>query len=158
MKPFLILVASLAAVHTCSGLSCEPCEQSECKRPTGCKFGTVLDICHCCSVCAKGPGQKCGGLWDWYGKCGAAFECQPLDGDPDEFLGGICVPLTERRSKREALPFMGRRAGRTRKMAEERSSKPYSGFPPHIVAMIKQHQERKMRMREELERKMGMRE
>ncbi|ROT80235.1 hypothetical protein C7M84_001034, partial [Penaeus vannamei] len=53
MKPLLVLVASVAALHVCSGLSCQPCSEVKCSRPRGCAFGTVRDVCGCCYVCAK---------------------------------------------------------------------------------------------------------
>lgn len=37
--------------------------------------GQVLDICHCCKVCAKDVGEKCGGIYGIYGKCAEHLTC-----------------------------------------------------------------------------------
>ncbi|XP_037790476.1 neuroparsin-A-like [Penaeus monodon] len=39
-----------------------------------CKHGTVEDWCRN-RVCAKGPGEECGGEWGELGKCGGGMYC-----------------------------------------------------------------------------------
>ncbi|XP_045591875.1 neuroparsin-A [Procambarus clarkii] len=42
--------------------------------PHNCKYGTVSDWCGN-PVCAKGPGETCGGEWGENGACGAGTYC-----------------------------------------------------------------------------------
>nr|AHX39208.1 neuroparsin [Metapenaeus ensis] len=42
--------------------------------PATCKHGTVEDWCRN-TVCAKGPGEECGGDWNEHGKCGDGMYC-----------------------------------------------------------------------------------
>lgn len=58
-----------------AGLSCPPCNQSYCPNVTTCQYGTVLDACACCSECAKGPGEVCGGIWGAGGSCTNGTKC-----------------------------------------------------------------------------------
>ncbi|XP_066272102.1 cysteine-rich motor neuron 1 protein-like [Branchiostoma lanceolatum] len=61
-------------------LQCPPCERIHCSPRKAsklkCKGGTTLGICNCCSVCAKVEGEKCGGKWDYLGKCDAGLTCE----------------------------------------------------------------------------------
>ncbi|XP_071543940.1 single insulin-like growth factor-binding domain protein-2 [Panulirus ornatus] len=60
-------------------LSCLPCREVTCEMPARvkhCAWGLVLDMCGCCYVCGKGPGQTCGGQWAWHGRCGRGLECR----------------------------------------------------------------------------------
>ncbi|CAL4064586.1 unnamed protein product, partial [Meganyctiphanes norvegica] len=40
-----------------------------------CKFGVALDWCRQ-QVCAKGPGESCGGRWRQHGTCGTGTYCE----------------------------------------------------------------------------------
>nr|XP_053647280.1 single insulin-like growth factor-binding domain protein-2 [Cherax quadricarinatus] len=89
MHTFTLLCAFTLTVASCSGLSCIPCEERKCRDPStlDCPWGTVKDICNCCDVCGKSPGQECGGMWNLLGKCGTSLICikKRISGD------GICV-------------------------------------------------------------------
>lgn len=67
------------------------CDKSMCPRlPADCQTGQTLDACNCCSVCASGEGEACGGL----GKlgdpvCGEGLECS--------VSGGVAYTITVRR-------------------------------------------------------------
>ncbi|XP_071399635.1 serine protease HTRA1A isoform X2 [Centroberyx affinis] len=67
------------------------CDKSMCPRlPADCPAGQVLDACRCCSVCASGEGEACGGS----GKlgdpvCGEGLECS--------VAGGVGYSVTVRR-------------------------------------------------------------
>ncbi|XP_042239197.1 neuroparsin-A-like [Homarus americanus] len=50
------------------------CDSHDSPAPTNCKYGTVRDWCRN-GVCAKGPGESCGGYWYEYGKCGGGTFC-----------------------------------------------------------------------------------
>lgn len=67
------------------------CDKSMCPRiPAYCPAGQSLDACHCCTVCASGEGEGCGGL----GKlgdpvCGEGLDCS--------IPGGVGYSITVRR-------------------------------------------------------------
>ncbi|KAK3864295.1 hypothetical protein Pcinc_030010 [Petrolisthes cinctipes] len=52
-----------------------------------CSWGLVLDMCGCCYVCGKGPGESCGGQWAWHGRCGRGLDCR-RPSDINEARGG----------------------------------------------------------------------
>ncbi|KAK8733137.1 hypothetical protein OTU49_006780 [Cherax quadricarinatus] len=80
MRLLPALSVCLAAVlGSVSCLSCLPCREVTCEMPAvvnQCSWGLVLDMCGCCYVCGKGPGQTCGGQWAWHGRCGRGLECR----------------------------------------------------------------------------------
>ncbi|XP_067133223.1 single insulin-like growth factor-binding domain protein-2 [Centruroides vittatus] len=80
-----IVIASTNACDFCYNIECQP-------PPEDCSFGTVLDGCGCCQVCAKGEGESCGGAWDVEGICAEGLICmgrsRVIRGDGD--LPGIC--------------------------------------------------------------------
>ncbi|XP_066576563.1 insulin-like growth factor-binding protein 7 [Amia ocellicauda] len=75
MLAFLALVVSLSYVAGDRG--CPPCQPSLCAPlpAEGCQQGTVTDLCGCCSVCAAGQGEPCGGRGGSPKRCGAGMEC-----------------------------------------------------------------------------------
>ncbi|GLH00335.1 Neuroparsin-A [Gryllus bimaculatus] len=55
---------------------CPPCEGGSCDvDPADCRHGVVRDHCGR-QVCAKGPGQRCGGKGDLLGRCGEGMHCK----------------------------------------------------------------------------------
>ncbi|XP_064115649.1 neuroparsin-A-like [Macrobrachium nipponense] len=50
------------------------CTQHDRPPPEKCTYGTVLDWCRN-EVCAKGPGETCGGHFWEQGKCGEGTFC-----------------------------------------------------------------------------------
>ncbi|KAL7383089.1 hypothetical protein ABVT39_004703 [Epinephelus coioides] len=67
------------------------CDKSMCPRlPADCPAGQSLDACNCCTVCASGEGEACGGI----GKlgdpsCGEGLECS--------VSAGVAYTITVRR-------------------------------------------------------------
>nr|XP_045613001.1 venom protein 302-like isoform X2 [Procambarus clarkii] len=92
MNTFTIFSLLCLVIASCSGLRCFPCEQrsTPCPDPStlSCPWGTVKDICYCCDICGKGPGEECGGMWNMFGKCGRCLVCKK----ESEHAKGTCVP------------------------------------------------------------------
>ena len=59
------------------GLSCFTCDKSSCPilDEDKCPHGIALDACGCCPVCAGKEGDKCGGIYQNFGQCGAGMKC-----------------------------------------------------------------------------------
>nr|QBG05398.1 neuroparsin III precursor [Macrobrachium nipponense] len=66
----LVLLCLISTV--CSAPSCSTRRQQV--NVESCKYGTYVDWCRN-TVCAKGPGQSCGGDWWEFGKCGEGTYC-----------------------------------------------------------------------------------
>lgn len=49
--------------------------------------GTTLDVCGCCTVCAKVEGEACGGPWNLKGVCDKGLKCKPKS----DLRPGNCV-------------------------------------------------------------------
>ncbi|GAB6024847.1 hypothetical protein CHUAL_009965 [Chamberlinius hualienensis] len=96
----LVLFAASVSSYV-EALTCMSCELVDCniKNLSKCKYGTVKDVCHCCDVCAKGPGESCGGMWEMEGKCATGLRCRTETPPPNEpttvadfgFITGRCV-------------------------------------------------------------------
>ena len=75
----LVLVAFVLSVTftTTQSLSCIPCKDSQCTpvAKLNCQGGLKMGVCGCCKVCAKIKGEKCGGIWDHFGKCDDGLTC-----------------------------------------------------------------------------------
>ncbi|RXG69398.1 Single insulin-like growth factor-binding domain protein-2 [Armadillidium vulgare] len=52
-----------------------------------------MDACHCCHECKKGPGEKCGGLFNLDGICGDGLVCHRNKNHSEDIfdLNGICL-------------------------------------------------------------------
>ncbi|XP_071540498.1 uncharacterized protein [Panulirus ornatus] len=50
------------------------CKERDQPAPSDCTFGVATDWCRN-EVCAKGPGERCGGVWWEEGKCGLGTSC-----------------------------------------------------------------------------------
>ncbi|XP_030622487.1 insulin-like growth factor-binding protein 7 [Chanos chanos] len=94
MLVFFALVISLSLVSYADRVprSCGTCDPSLCAPlpEDGCKSGTVLDSCGCCSLCAAGEGEPCGGRGSTAKRCAAGFECVKSDKEKKSKLG-VCV-------------------------------------------------------------------
>ncbi|XP_018615226.2 insulin-like growth factor-binding protein 7 [Scleropages formosus] len=57
--------------------SCGQCDPALCTPlpPEGCKFGSLPDACGCCSSCASGEGEPCGGRGPDSRRCAPGLEC-----------------------------------------------------------------------------------
>ncbi|XP_071447327.1 neuroparsin-A-like [Hetaerina americana] len=53
---------------------CQPCTDGNCDPPEDCLYGIKMDVCGR-MVCAKGPGQRCGGKFNMFGMCGDGTFC-----------------------------------------------------------------------------------
>ncbi|GAB6024844.1 hypothetical protein CHUAL_009962 [Chamberlinius hualienensis] len=76
---FYLLLVTLAIIFCGSNQStCTNCEGIyNCPlEPYECQYGIVSNNCTCCEMCAKGPGEECGGNLDQYGTCGERLACQ----------------------------------------------------------------------------------
>ena len=75
LKPLCLPLLLMAILAPGTATSCQfPCNpSSQCSHIdlSNCEYGTVKDVCECCSVCGKGPGELCGS----YGKCGDGLIC-----------------------------------------------------------------------------------
>ena len=60
LRCYWLLVCFNAAITDCF---CGPCNRDNCValNSTVCPYGTIFDGC-CCMMCAKGPGEECGGI------------------------------------------------------------------------------------------------
>ena len=60
LRCYWLLVCFNAPITDCF---CGPCNRDNCValNSTVCPYGTVFDGC-CCMMCAKGPGEECGGI------------------------------------------------------------------------------------------------
>ena len=95
----LVAFAFAVSFTTAESLSCAPCHtyKHQCtpKDQLNCKGGYTLGICHCCTFCAKIEGEKCGGTWNYYGKCDVGLKCvTAVDSHTAYILDipGICRP------------------------------------------------------------------
>ncbi|KAM3866718.1 insulin-like growth factor-binding protein 7 [Diretmus argenteus] len=75
--------------------SCGPCDTALCDPlpAEGCPAGSLLDSCGCCSVCAAGEGERCGGRGAAARRCASGLECLKNDKDRKSKLG-VCVCKT----------------------------------------------------------------
>ncbi|XP_067664624.1 insulin-like growth factor-binding protein 7 [Haliotis asinina] len=68
-------------VSVCDGMQCPTCDKIHCSPRKAsrlkCKGGITTGICNCCPACAKLEGQKCGGDYNYLGKCDKGFYCKP---------------------------------------------------------------------------------
>ncbi|XP_064098365.1 insulin-like growth factor-binding protein 7 [Macrobrachium nipponense] len=152
----VVTIFVLAGTQEAHGLSCRACDPESCIPPRGCKYGLVKGICYCCDVCAKGPGEACGGLWSLNGKCGAAFVCDTSQsegmypGYPEEFLDGVCVEMAvndlvaggavrSRRAMGGGLAGAGRKAGTAKLQAKQHVHKAFGGIPAEVLAQLEQY-------------------
>ena len=72
----LVLVVLLSAAEAfrcqrCGTYDC-PTEPSEAECAP---WGKVLDVCNCCTVCARRLGEKCGAQFAGSPKCGRCLKC-----------------------------------------------------------------------------------
>ncbi|XP_019643786.1 PREDICTED: cysteine-rich motor neuron 1 protein-like [Branchiostoma belcheri] len=91
-KTQVILVVLLGMVKGLAALSCLQCGTFTCPPLPSCQGDVTKDACGCCDVCAKIPGESCGGQWNISGTCSSGLTCVV---DPNEPLGnqatGTCA-------------------------------------------------------------------
>ncbi|XP_067850467.1 insulin-like growth factor-binding protein 7 [Heptranchias perlo] len=73
----LLLLLPVGAKQKTGLAECPRCVLSECTAlpPGGCPLGELSDPCHCCTLCAAGQGEPCGGRESRYGRCARGYEC-----------------------------------------------------------------------------------
>lgn len=88
----LLLVPVLLVLPALTAPGCGPCEPALCSPlpPEGCKSGSVLDSCGCCSVCAAAEGEACGGRRAGARRCGPGLECVKSNTDKKN-KQGVCA-------------------------------------------------------------------
>ncbi|GAB6024814.1 hypothetical protein CHUAL_009934 [Chamberlinius hualienensis] len=94
VRSLLVLALLLLVfVQKNEALSCVPCEKEKiCDKIVTCKFGLAKDMCGCCDICAKGPGETCGGVWNHGGTCGKGLNCHPNPDPARDQDPGRCSP------------------------------------------------------------------
>ncbi|KAG0729337.1 Neuroparsin-A [Chionoecetes opilio] len=70
----LVLVFSCLLLLLQEGSAAPRCQDYDQPAPKNCKYGTTVDWCNN-GVCAKGPGETCGGYRWSAGKCGEGTFC-----------------------------------------------------------------------------------
>lgn len=82
-------------------LQCPPCERLHCTPRKAhrlkCRGGVTTGVCGCCPVCAKLEGERCGGTWDYLGKCDQGLNCVTEENDVNTgvdifYLGTVKEP------------------------------------------------------------------
>ena len=71
----LFLCVTVTDSHDCFPQPCDPANHCPPFDTSPCRFGATLDSCACCTICAKGPGESCGGVWGQRGTCGNTTRC-----------------------------------------------------------------------------------
>ena len=71
----VVLVLLGTCVWTSEALTCSSCQLTTCPVLEECPAGVVKDVCNCCTECANGKGERCGGPFDTEGKCGVGLYC-----------------------------------------------------------------------------------
>ncbi|KAK3092312.1 hypothetical protein FSP39_001164 [Pinctada imbricata] len=91
---YVTSVLVLVSFGMCQGLKCGPCLLASCPpAPKNCSGGITLDVCKCCSVCAKALNETCGGPFGIWGRCGDGMECAitpPLGSPITGSEKGVC--------------------------------------------------------------------
>ncbi|XP_050732776.1 neuroparsin-A-like [Eriocheir sinensis] len=71
----VVLACSCLLLLLQEGSAAPRCTEFDQPPPDNCKYGTTVDWCNN-GVCAKGPGESCGGGYRWSdGKCGEGTFC-----------------------------------------------------------------------------------
>lgn len=88
----LLAVLQVLSLRVSAGPGCGPCDPASCAPlpVEGCRAGSLLDSCGCCSVCAAAEGELCGGRRAAARRCGSGLECFKSDEDKKNKLG-VCV-------------------------------------------------------------------
>ena len=62
-------------------MKCPPCDKIHCNPRKAskltCKGGVTTGVCGCCPVCARVEGERCGGYFNYLGKCDRGLYCEP---------------------------------------------------------------------------------
>ncbi|KAH3836972.1 uncharacterized protein LOC127880299 [Dreissena polymorpha] len=98
-------------------MTCPTCDKIHCVPKTAskldCKGGVTTGVCDCCPTCARVEGERCGGVYNYLGKCDKGLYCESMDlrkksrtqknnNDPE----GVCklVPVQVKDQPSEARP------------------------------------------------------
>ncbi|KAK3605640.1 hypothetical protein CHS0354_032591 [Potamilus streckersoni] len=89
-----VLVQSLEC-PSCEKVHCSPRKASKLR----CKGGVTTGVCDCCPTCAKVEGEKCGGDFNYLGKCDKGLYCRTILQTDKNYLysrkepDGICMKM-----------------------------------------------------------------
>ncbi|XP_027221413.1 insulin-like growth factor-binding protein-related protein 1 [Penaeus vannamei] len=88
--PLLLLLACACATTSGFSVRCSPCDEVDCgPPPADCKYGLVKNVCNCCYICGKGPGEDC----DPVKKCAPGLYCKL---HPVSYGNGICTATPQK--------------------------------------------------------------
>ena len=80
-----LLFLTVLSLHVCPSvraMKCPPCDKIHCAPRSAakleCKGGATTGVCGCCPICARVDGEKCGGYYNYLGKCDKGLYCEPL--------------------------------------------------------------------------------
>ena len=77
---FVCVCSSVCAAFF--AMKCPPCEKIHCNPRKAsklmCKGGVTTGVCGCCPVCARIKGERCGGYYNFLGKCDKGLYCEPM--------------------------------------------------------------------------------
>lgn len=93
-----VMIVFLQTIIKCQARDCF-CNQLVCDHDaSNCSTGVTTDPCGCCQVCARGPGEPCGGEGEDAGVCGTGLTCEIQAKTGDVMNGrerGICKGRSE---------------------------------------------------------------
>ena len=81
-------------------IGCKKCVVEKCPN-VSCTGSTYKDFCHCCDICSKQVGMRCGGPWNIFGKCEPGLICRRNITNPRdvEIKPGVCTDPTSERNQ-----------------------------------------------------------
>ncbi|XP_041351860.1 cysteine-rich motor neuron 1 protein-like [Gigantopelta aegis] len=92
----LCVMVTVLVLPSALAINCGVCDPDQCLTPRECRRGSTIDLCGCCSVCAKEVNQSCGGKYGLLGKCGEGLQCfisppigRPISGQEE----GVCKEI-----------------------------------------------------------------
>ena len=81
-KILLFLYFCLSVCVAIVAMKCPSCEKIHCNPRKAskltCKGGATTGVCGCCPVCARVEGERCGGYFNYLGKCDKGLYCEPV--------------------------------------------------------------------------------
>ena len=81
-KTLLFLCVCSSVCASFFAMKCPPCEKIHCNPRKAskltCRGGVTTGVCDCCPLCARVQGERCGGYYNYLGKCDKGLYCEPL--------------------------------------------------------------------------------
>ncbi|KAL4227979.1 hypothetical protein ACF0H5_013417 [Mactra antiquata] len=76
----LFIYLFVSVCPSVQGMTCPPCDRIHCspksKAKLDCRGGHTTGVCGCCPVCAKIEKERCGGYYNYLGKCDKGLYCE----------------------------------------------------------------------------------